>query len=217
MPTLRSQVIRLAHKEPTLRPYLLPLLKTSSGDPFQELDANTADALRAFTVSLAYWMGNSRGINVKEAMKVWRSSPTLRKWLARYANDNIGPLYYGGKVDRAEDLPTVGSTFSKNFNVLHWSRKRKVSEWFAGLPSAVITKPSWTGGYLAEATSVPVKEIVADLAGLSKVCRSHPDSYRAIQPHSEAVGMFLSNVADGEMEVLTTNRVTGKVIEARLF
>ena len=34
MPSLRSQVIRLAHQNPTLRPHLLPLLKTAKGfDP----------------------------------------------------------------------------------------------------------------------------------------------------------------------------------------
>lgn len=223
MTSLRSRIIHLAHANPRLRPHLLPLLKSGktrsvpapvlTGDPFLDMDDQTAHDFEVFSLHVAAWMQRSRAISINRALGVWVSSAPLRRWIVRNLSTKVGALYYGKMVKRPEDLPPVNTPWISKYSVLHWSKRKELSEVFAGF----IENPGGAGGYLVEASSVPPREIIIDIPGLSDLCRKHSDTFQMVQINRTASSILLSSIAHGEEEVLTTNKVVGQVIESRLF
>lgn len=194
------------------------LARRASEDPFAEMDADMEKAFRSYMGNLTHWMGFANGATLQWVLKAWRTAG-LRRWLAKHVTrSSEGPLYYGGKLATGDPTPNEGDVHPLPWKVLHWSRDRRTSEWFAGIRDGDVgpgSRPDWVGGYLLQAAA-PASEIVADPVKLAVLCRRHRESFVARVPDSQVVQLFTeaTDVVEGEQEVLTTNRVVGTVVRA---
>ena len=183
------------------------LSRLANPDPFAELSPEGREAMRRFAESLNYWMGFSRSISLKDLRKIWGESPELKAWLTRHVN-RPATLYFGGRVDHAEDLPKVGSTFRRKGTVSHWSKERDTSEWFAGFGGLA----NQEGGYLLMAKP-PVGSIIVDVDAFSTLAGRHRESFKSMMTKKGIDEMFSGEQYEGEVITTAINATVLEVVE----